>query len=112
MLEIHEQFFVVMEQRSICLKTTSPPTLWRGQELRMQTDLLRTRGVCPRCRILCLVHLASRVNGTLAVARAMGDFSFKADKQLPPEEQQVTCNPEIKKFPMQVRRPMALATQK
>ncbi|EKX37869.1 hypothetical protein GUITHDRAFT_154860 [Guillardia theta CCMP2712] len=42
-----------------------------------------------------------RVNGTLAVARAMGDFSFKADKQLPPEEQQVTCNPEIKKFPMQ-----------
>eukprot|EP00960_Hanusia_phi_P046266 757725-Hanusia_phi.AAC.7 len=43
-----------------------------------------------------------RVNGTLAVARAMGDFSFKADKQLPAEEQQVTCNPEIKKFPMQV----------
>mmetsp|Transcript_11097 Transcript_11097/g.25155 ORF Transcript_11097/g.25155 Transcript_11097/m.25155 type:complete len:314 (-) Transcript_11097:203-1144(-) len=42
-----------------------------------------------------------RVNGTLAVARAMGDFSFKADKQLPAEEQQVTCNPEIKKFPMQ-----------
>lgn len=39
-----------------------------------------------------------RVNGTLAVARALGDFSFKAEKELTAEEQQVTCNPEIKKF--------------
>ncbi len=40
----------------------------------------------------------SRVNGTLAVARAMGDFSFKKEKKMSPEEQQVTCNPEIRKF--------------
>jgi len=39
-----------------------------------------------------------RVNGTLAVARALGDFSFKAEKTMSAEEQQVTCNPEIKKF--------------
>jgi hypothetical protein len=38
------------------------------------------------------------VNGTLAVARAMGDFSFKKEKKMSPEEQQVTCNPEIRKF--------------
>lgn len=37
-----------------------------------------------------------RVNGTLAVARAMGDFSFKQEKTLSAEEQQVTCNPDIK----------------
>ena len=30
-----------------------------------------------------------RVNGTLAVARAMGDFSFKQEKTLSAEEQQV-----------------------
>lgn len=41
-----------------------------------------------------------RVNGTLAVARAIGDFSFKTGS-IPPEEQQVTCNPEIKKFSIQ-----------
>lgn len=39
-----------------------------------------------------------RVNGTLAVARAIGDFSFKREKKLSAEEQQVTCNPEIRKF--------------
>ena len=30
-----------------------------------------------------------RVNGTLAVARAIGDFSFKREKDLSPEQQQV-----------------------
>jgi len=40
----------------------------------------------------------SRVNGTLAVARAMGDFSFKREKKMSAEEQQVTCDPEIRKF--------------
>jgi len=39
-----------------------------------------------------------RVNGTLAVARAMGDFSFKREKKMSAEEQQVTCDPEIRKF--------------
>ncbi len=43
------------------------------------------------------------MNGTLAVARALGDFSFKAESKLKPEEQQVTCNPEIKKFDLEVR---------
>lgn len=41
-----------------------------------------------------------RVNGTLAVARAIGDFSFKTGS-VPAEDQQVTCNPEIKKFTLQ-----------
>ncbi|KAI8896024.1 phosphatase 2C-like domain-containing protein [Globomyces pollinis-pini] len=36
-----------------------------------------------------------RVNGNLALSRAIGDFEFKSNLQLPPEQQVVTCNPEI-----------------
>jgi protein phosphatase PTC2/3 len=46
------------------------------------------------CLYLCSLSQAGgfvedkRVNGTLAVARAIGDFSFKTGS-IPPEEQQV-----------------------
>lgn len=36
-----------------------------------------------------------RVNGDLAVARALGDFGFKLRSDLPPEKQQVTCAPDV-----------------
>ncbi|OCH91844.1 PP2C-domain-containing protein [Obba rivulosa] len=36
-----------------------------------------------------------RVNGNLALARALGDFEYKKNKQLGPEEQVITCDPEI-----------------
>ncbi|KAL1935260.1 hypothetical protein VTP01DRAFT_4400 [Rhizomucor pusillus] len=36
-----------------------------------------------------------RVNGNLALSRAIGDFEFKQNDQLPAEEQIVTCNPDI-----------------
>ncbi|CCK68687.1 type 2C protein phosphatase PTC3 KNAG_0B02450 [Huiozyma naganishii CBS 8797] len=36
-----------------------------------------------------------RVNGNLALSRAIGDFEFKSNKTLPPEEQIVTCSPDI-----------------
>ncbi|KAI9005506.1 phosphatase 2C-like domain-containing protein [Phycomyces nitens] len=36
-----------------------------------------------------------RVNGNLALSRAIGDFEFKKNTQLPAEEQVVTCNPDI-----------------
>jgi serine/threonine protein phosphatase PrpC len=42
-----------------------------------------------------------RVNGTLAVARAMGDFAFKQETQMTAEEQQVTCDPEIRHFTLE-----------
>ena len=38
-----------------------------------------------------------RVNGTLAVARAFGDLSYKKYDKLPPEEQAVISLPEIKR---------------
>jgi protein phosphatase 2C family protein 2/3 len=36
-----------------------------------------------------------RVNGNLALSRAIGDFEFKKNHSLPPEEQVVTSDPEI-----------------
>eukprot|EP00123_Amoebidium_parasiticum_P001444 comp12531_c0_seq1/m.7518 comp12531_c0_seq1/g.7518 ORF comp12531_c0_seq1/g.7518 comp12531_c0_seq1/m.7518 type:complete len:315 (-) comp12531_c0_seq1:915-1859(-) len=36
-----------------------------------------------------------RVNGNLALSRAVGDFEFKANATLPPEDQIVTANPDI-----------------
>ena len=36
-----------------------------------------------------------RVNGNLALSRAIGDFEFKNNTQLPAEKQIVTVNPEI-----------------
>jgi serine/threonine protein phosphatase PrpC len=34
-----------------------------------------------------------RVNGDLAVSRALGDFVYKRSANLPPEKQQVSCEP-------------------
>jgi len=39
--------------------------------------------------------IMKRVNGDLAVSRALGDFAFKKTVELPPEEQQVTGFPEV-----------------
>ncbi len=36
-----------------------------------------------------------RVNGNLALSRAIGDFEFKQSADLPAEEQVVTCNPDL-----------------
>ncbi|KAJ3055425.1 Protein phosphatase 2C 2 [Rhizophlyctis rosea] len=36
-----------------------------------------------------------RVNGNLALSRAIGDFEFKNNSNLPPEQQIVTANPDI-----------------
>ncbi|KAJ3372484.1 Protein phosphatase 2C 2 [Allomyces arbusculus] len=36
-----------------------------------------------------------RVNGNLALSRAIGDFEFKQNPDLPPEKQIVTANPDI-----------------
>lgn len=36
-----------------------------------------------------------RVDGDLAVSRALGDFQYKTSPELPPEKQKVTCFPDI-----------------
>ena len=37
-----------------------------------------------------------RVNGDLAVSRALGDFAYKHARDLPPQAQQVSAEPEIR----------------
>ena len=37
----------------------------------------------------------NRVNGNLALSRALGDFTFKSNKEKPPEEQMVTAFPDV-----------------
>ncbi|KAF9349078.1 Protein phosphatase 2C 2 [Mortierella sp. NVP85] len=39
---------------------------------------------------------SGRVNGSLALSRALGDFEFKQNSFLPPEDQIVTANPSVK----------------
>eukprot|EP00405_Crypthecodinium_cohnii_P039936 CAMPEP_0206561254 /NCGR_PEP_ID=MMETSP0325_2-20121206/21505_1 /ASSEMBLY_ACC=CAM_ASM_000347 /TAXON_ID=2866 /ORGANISM="Crypthecodinium cohnii, Strain Seligo" /LENGTH=658 /DNA_ID=CAMNT_0054063161 /DNA_START=33 /DNA_END=2009 /DNA_ORIENTATION=- len=36
-----------------------------------------------------------RVDGRIAVSRAIGDFDLKADKRLKPSDQKVTCDPDV-----------------
>lgn len=37
----------------------------------------------------------NRVNGNLALSRAIGDFNFKEKRDFPPEDQVVTANPDV-----------------
>jgi len=39
-----------------------------------------------------------RVNGNINLSRALGDFEFKQNPNLPPEEQMITANPDIRKI--------------
>ncbi len=39
-----------------------------------------------------------RINGNLNLSRAIGDLDYKNCKNLPPEEQMITANPEITKI--------------
>ncbi|KAL8139337.1 hypothetical protein V2J09_005358 [Rumex salicifolius] len=39
---------------------------------------------------------SGRINGSLNLARAIGDMEFKKRKDLPPEKQMVTANPDVK----------------
>ena len=36
-----------------------------------------------------------RVNGNLNLSRALGDFTYKQNKEIPAEKQMVLCIPEI-----------------
>ena len=42
--------------------------------------------------------MMQRVNGTLAVSRALGDFEYKKIKEFPPEEQLVSPEPDVMSF--------------
>lgn len=50
--------------------------------------------------IVVVYESCGRVDGTLAVSRALGDFRFKARPDLPPERQKVIAVPDIKEIPV------------
>lgn len=39
-----------------------------------------------------------RVNGGLNLSRSIGDFAYKSNENLPPQEQMIVCTPEIRRF--------------
>lgn len=39
-----------------------------------------------------------RVNGNINLSRALGDFEFKSNTSLKPQQQMITANPDIKKI--------------
>lgn len=41
------------------------------------------------------VNFAGRVNGNLNLSRSLGDLKYKQTKQLPPEAQMITAEPDI-----------------
>lgn len=41
-----------------------------------------------------------RVNGGLNLTRSFADFDYKQNKNLPYNEQMITCNPDIEQFPI------------
>jgi len=41
-----------------------------------------------------------RVNGALALSRALGDFDYKKNKKLKPKDQAVTAMPDVKTVPI------------
>jgi len=41
----------------------------------------------------------SRVNGMLALSRALGDFEYKSNPSLKAKDQAVTCHPDVKVIP-------------
>jgi len=42
------------------------------------------------------VNEEGRVNGKLALSRSLGDFEHKNNPNLPPEQQAITCYPDVK----------------
>lgn len=39
-----------------------------------------------------------RVNGGLNLTRSFADFAYKQSKELPYDQQMITCKPDVKKF--------------
>ncbi|KAF4677679.1 hypothetical protein FOL47_000141 [Perkinsus chesapeaki] len=46
------------------------------------------------------IVMQGRVNGNLNLTRAIGDFSYKQDHMLKPEEQMITANPDVSTIPI------------
>lgn len=66
--------------------TTKPLSYDHKPNLELERKRIETAGGCVQWK---------RVDGDLAVSRAFGDFQYKTRPDLPPEEQKVSCWPDI-----------------
>lgn len=74
----------------------SRAVLYDGENLRFATEDHKPLNPKERKRIIDAGGTATdRINGTLAVSRALGDFDFKKDRQRGPCEQLVSPEPEV-----------------
>ena len=92
---IHAQSWASRAARSRSLSTTS-------RKMRVSDRIHRSTGSADnppaeKARIQAAGGFVDfgRVNGNLALSRAIGDFEFKKSADLPPEQQIVTAFPDV-----------------
>src|ERR1700733_14424101 len=95
MLEILEVFWASRVELSLCLLITS--LKMKVFSLHVPAEQLTKSLVGEKARITAAGGFVDfgRVNGNLALSRAIGDFEFKKTAELPPEQQIVTAFPDV-----------------
>lgn len=95
MLETHARFSVLRVEQSRYPLTTSPRT--KVQDTKTFLWALSNLIVGEKARISAAGGFVDfgRVNGNLALSRAIGDFEFKKSADLSPEQQIVTAFPDV-----------------
>lgn len=96
MLATPEQFLESKAGRNLCLSTTNPKTKARlTRVLLHKYSHLHETGEKARISAAGGFVDFGRVNGNLALSRAIGDFEFKKSAELAPEQQIVTAFPDV-----------------
>lgn len=97
---IHDLFSASKAAQSLCPLTTSPRmkvrTTWLGFR-PLSAFILTGPSTGEKARISAAGGFVDfgRVNGNLALSRAIGDFEFKKSPELSPEQQIVTAYPDV-----------------
>lgn len=95
---IPELYWESREGQSLCLSTTSPRTrVCIHSWLCFLSPTADKPSLGEKARICAAGGFVDfgRVNGNLALSRAIGDFEFKKSADLPPEQQIVTAFPDV-----------------
>lgn len=97
MLEIRELFSASKDERSLCRLIISPKMKVRTHNTLAWTWNRADSRAGEKARISAAGGFVDfgRVNGNLALSRAIGDFEFKKSADLSPEQQIVTAFPDV-----------------
>jgi Protein phosphatase 2C len=90
-------YSVSRDEQSLCHSITNLKTTVRGQNLLVSRQKTLMPSLAEKARICAAGGFVDfgRVNGNLALSRAIGDFEFKKSAELPPEAQIVTAYPDV-----------------